>query len=266
MMRRSTAQALHRIARLDERGAFGMINLFPDDWRAATLVGRIDLGHGPTPVVIRQGRVQDVSRVQPTVSSLLNHWDPGVRGTDLGDAEQLGLRPAWDAPAAAPRLLSPVDLHCVKAAGVTFAVSTIERVIEERARGDAAKAHEFRQTLKQRVGSDLQAIVPGSESAARLKSALIVDGLWSQYLEVAIGPDAEIFTKTPPLASVSSAPNASVSSAASRAASALPMLQTSEERPSGRGKSASGPLCRNRCHAVRWCGFAVRTCATSASW
>jgi len=179
-----------------------MINLLPDDWRAATLVGRIDRGAGPTPVVIRQGRVQDVSRVQPTVSSLLNHWDPGIRGTDLGDAEQLGLRPTWDAQAGSPRLLSPVDLQCVKAAGVTFAVSTIERVIEERARGDAARAHEFRQTLKQRVGSDLQAIVPGSESAARLKSALIADGLWSQYLEVAIGPDAEIFTKTPPLASV----------------------------------------------------------------
>jgi fumarylacetoacetate (FAA) hydrolase family protein len=179
-----------------------MINLFPDDWRTATLVGRVDLGQGPSPVVIRQGRVQDVSGVQPTVSSLLNHWDPGIRGVDLGEATQLGLRPAWDASVAAPRLLSPVDLQCVKAAGVTFAVSTIERVIEERARGDAAKAHEFRQTLKQRVGSDLQAIVPGSESAARLKSALITDGLWSQYLEVAIGPDAEIFTKTPPLASV----------------------------------------------------------------
>jgi fumarylacetoacetate (FAA) hydrolase family protein len=179
-----------------------MNKLFPDDWRAATLIGRIDLGVGPTPIVIRDGRAQDVSGVHPTVSSLLNHWDPGIRGSDLGDAGQLGLRPAWDGTAGSPRLLSPVDLQCVKAAGVTFAVSTIERVIEERARGDAARAHEFRQALKQRVGADLQAIVPGSESAARLKRALITDGLWSQYLEVAIGPDAEIFTKSPPLASV----------------------------------------------------------------
>jgi fumarylacetoacetate (FAA) hydrolase family protein len=179
-----------------------MINLFPEDWRAATLVGRIDLGQGPTPVVLRHGRVLDVSRIQPTVSGLLNSWDGGVRGIDLGDPEELGLRPAWASPARAPRLLAPVDLQCVKAAGVTFAVSTIERVIEERARGDAAKAHEFRQMLQQRVGSDLRSIKPGSEDAARLKSALIQDGLWSQYLEVAIGPDAEIFTKAPPLASV----------------------------------------------------------------
>jgi fumarylacetoacetate (FAA) hydrolase family protein len=179
-----------------------MSTLFPEDWLAATLVGRIDLGQGPSPIVIRHGRVMDVSRVQPTVSGLLNAWDPGVRGVDLGNAAELGLRAAWTSPSLSVRLLAPVDLQCVKAAGVTFAVSTIERVIEERARGDAAKAHEIRRTLQQRVGTNLGSIVPGSEDAARLKSALIVDGLWSQYLEVAIGPDAEIFTKAPPLASV----------------------------------------------------------------
>jgi fumarylacetoacetate (FAA) hydrolase family protein len=179
-----------------------MNNLLPNDWRAATLVGRIDLGPGPTPIVVRHGRVLDVSRVQPTVSGLLNAWDAGVRGVDLGDLEELGLRAAWTLPAPSVRLLAPVDLQCVKAAGVTFAVSTIERVIEERARGDAAKAHDVRQMLQQRVGTDLRSIVPGSAEAARLKSALIADGLWSQYLEAAIGPDAEIFTKAPPLASV----------------------------------------------------------------
>jgi fumarylacetoacetate (FAA) hydrolase family protein len=179
-----------------------MNHLLPDDWRAATLVGRIDLGDGPTPIVIRRGRVLDVSRVQPTVSGLLNAWDADLPGADLGPIEDLGLGTAWAGTAPSVRLLAPVDLQCVKAAGVTFAVSTIERVIEERARGDALKAHQFRQTLQQRVGGDLQSIVPGSEGAARLKSALILDGLWSQYLEVAIGPDAEIFTKAPPLASV----------------------------------------------------------------
>jgi fumarylacetoacetate (FAA) hydrolase family protein len=133
---------------------------------------------------------------------LLNGWYAGVRGVDIGNPEELGLRPAWSQAVPSVRLLAPIDLQCVKAAGVTFAVSTIERVIEERARGDAAKAHEVRQLLQQRVGTDLRSIVPGSADAARLKSALIADGLWSQYLEVAIGPDAEIFTKAPPLSSV----------------------------------------------------------------
>jgi fumarylacetoacetate (FAA) hydrolase family protein len=100
------------------------------------------------------------------------------------------------------RLLSPFDLQCVKASGVTFAVSAVERVIEERARGDAARADELRTSLRERVGADLAAVRPGSDTAMRLKQALIADGFWSQYLEVAIGPDAEIFTKGPPLSSV----------------------------------------------------------------
>jgi fumarylacetoacetate (FAA) hydrolase family protein len=90
----------------------------------------------------------------------------------------------------------------VKAAGVTFAVSAVERVIEERARGDADKAQAIRNALAERVGSDIRSVKPGSAEAARLKDALIADGLWSQYLEVAIGPDAEVFTKSPVLSSV----------------------------------------------------------------
>jgi fumarylacetoacetate (FAA) hydrolase family protein len=101
-----------------------------------------------------------------------------------------------------PRLLSPLDLHCIKASGVTFAISAIERVIEERTRGDASRAQTVRESLKQRVGTDIQSVRPGSLEAARLKEALIADGLWSQYLEVAIGPDAEIFTKSPVTSSV----------------------------------------------------------------
>jgi fumarylacetoacetate (FAA) hydrolase family protein len=99
-------------------------------------------------------------------------------------------------------LLAPVDLQAVKAAGVTFAVSAIERVIEERARGDFRLAGEIRDKLEVRIGGGIRSVVPGSEGAALLKQALIEEGLWSQYLEVAIGPDAEIFTKTSPLASV----------------------------------------------------------------
>ena len=99
-------------------------------------------------------------------------------------------------------LLSPIDLHCVKAAGVTFAVSALERVIEERARGDSRVAAEVRGGLEQRIDGSIRSVRPGSTEAATLKAALIEDGMWSQYLEVAIGPDAEVFTKAPPLSTV----------------------------------------------------------------
>jgi fumarylacetoacetate (FAA) hydrolase family protein len=98
--------------------------------------------------------------------------------------------------------LAPIDQQCVKAAGVTFAVSAVERVIEERARGDAQRAEQIRAALSERVGADIASVKPGSEESARLKQALIADGLWSQYLEVAIGPDAEVFTKAPILSAV----------------------------------------------------------------
>ncbi len=178
-----------------------MFDVLPLDWRDATLVGRLDRGDGPTPIVVSAGRVIDVSSAAPTVSSLLESWRGAPSGRDLGDISELGLKPAW-VGADLPRLLAPIDLQCVKAAGVTFAVSAVERVIEERARGDYARAQAIRDTLKDRVGSDIRAAKPGSPQAARLKAALIADGLWSQYLEVAIGPDAEIFTKSPILSSV----------------------------------------------------------------
>jgi fumarylacetoacetate (FAA) hydrolase family protein len=167
------------------------------------LVGRLDFGHGPTPVLIRNGRMEDVSGTAPTVSVLMDAWaDASIDGRTLGEVEGFGFQRAWDSGARDRQLLSPVDLQCVKAAGVTFAVSAVERVIEERARGDATKAQGIRDALKERVGADLRAVKPGSDEAAKLKAALIADGLWSQYLEVAIGPDAEIFTKCPVLASV----------------------------------------------------------------
>lgn len=178
-----------------------MTEFLPRDWREAILVGRLDLGTGPTPILIRDGRVWDVSQSAPTVAALLDGWTGSAAGRDLGELADLNLKPAWDGQGRA-RLLAPLDLQCIKAAGVTFAVSAVERVIEERARGDSSKAQGIRNTLKERVGSDLRAVKPGSPQAAKLKSALIADGLWSQYLEVAIGPDAEIFTKAPVLSSV----------------------------------------------------------------
>ncbi|MFN3582633.1 fumarylacetoacetate hydrolase family protein [Phenylobacterium sp.] len=166
----------------------------PADWTTATLVGRILTRAGPTPVLCRNGRLFDVSRGSPTVADLMNAWPVEIAGRDLGLIQDFDFE--------AQPLLAPIDLQCVKAAGVTFAVSAVERVIEERARGDAAKAEEIRGALRDRVGADIRSVVPGTEEAARLKAALIADGLWSQYLEVAIGPDAEIFTKAPVLSAV----------------------------------------------------------------
>ncbi len=131
-------------------------------------------------------------------------WNDTIpAGDDLGPLEQLPLSAAFNGGASSStRLLAPVDLQCVKACGVTFAVSAVERVIEERARGDYAKAQSIRDALGERVGADIRSVKPGSATAVRLKEALIADGLWSQYLEVAIGPDAEVFTKSPVLSSV----------------------------------------------------------------
>ena len=172
------------------------VAMLPDDVAQATLAGRLLLGEGPTPVLIRGGAVEDVSHIAPTVADLMELDDlVCVQGRHLFSLEAL-----FDLPETA--FLAPIDLQAVKAAGVTFAVSAIERVIEERARGDYRAAGAIRDKLEGRIGGGIRSVVPGSEAAAELKQALIDEGLWSQYLEVAIGPDAEIFTKTSPLASV----------------------------------------------------------------
>ena len=167
-------------------------DLLPIDSGDATLVGRILTEDGPTPVLVRDGQLLDLSGMAPTVSDLLESIEPGAPlrpGKSLGAIE-------------GATLLSPIDLQCIKASGVTFAVSALERVIEERARGDAAQANDIRTQIQTRIGADLRTVKPGSAEAAKLKAVLIGDGLWSQYLEVAIGPDAEIFTKSPVLSSV----------------------------------------------------------------
>jgi fumarylacetoacetate (FAA) hydrolase family protein len=172
--------------------------MLPADVRAALLIGRIMLPEGPTPVIVRDGKVHDVSRVAPTVADLLDRGDlSAIDGPEICAAEAL----TADGEGG-PQILSPIDLQCVKAAGVTFAVSAIERVIEERARGDADQAAAVRGDLEARVGGGIRSVKPGSEEAMRLKAALIDGGMWSQYLEVAIGPDAEVFTKAPVLSTV----------------------------------------------------------------
>ena len=184
----------------------------PDDGCAGTLLARVWSTQGPVPgpsvAVVRADGVYDLSATFPTMSGLLDLPDavarvratPGVR---LGSLQDL-LAASWQ-PGATPtqsHLLAPCDLQVVKAAGVTFATSLIERVIEERAGGDPARAQALRAQVEASVGQDLQAVRPGSPQAAALKKLLQEQGLWSQYLEVGIGPDAEVFTKAPVLAAV----------------------------------------------------------------
>jgi fumarylacetoacetate (FAA) hydrolase family protein len=140
-----------------------------------------------------------MSALAPTVAALLEHPEPAaLRGKAIGSLDDFHL----DAPANGGVLLTPIDLQCVKAAGVTFATSAIERVIEEKARGDTRAAAGIREELTERIGTNMRAGKPGSPDAVKLKQVLVEEGLWSQYLEVAIGPDAEIFTKVPVLATV----------------------------------------------------------------
>ncbi|WP_420022323.1 fumarylacetoacetate hydrolase family protein [Brevundimonas subvibrioides] len=176
-----------------------LIDDMPADWREGTFLGRLLLAEGPTPVLLRGGAVFDISATAPTTAQAIARGEPAsLTGTTLGSLDALALHD----DSALPRLLSPLDLQCVKASGVTFAVSAVERVIEERARGNPGAALTIRAALAERVGSDLSAVKPGSSEAEALKAVLIEEGLWSQYLEVAIGKDAEIFTKAPVLATV----------------------------------------------------------------
>jgi fumarylacetoacetate (FAA) hydrolase family protein len=171
-----------------------LAELLPADWREGHFLGRVQTAQGPSPILVVGGEVYDMSHVAPTVSQLVEMLPlSAAGGVILGSLDQLDLP-----------LLSPIDLQCVKAAGVTFATSTLERVIEERARGDAGKAQEIRARIEARVGGSIRSVVPGSAEAEALKELLLADGLWSQYLEVAIGPYAEVFTKAPVLATVGS--------------------------------------------------------------
>ncbi|AUA55999.1 Fumarylacetoacetate (FAA) hydrolase family protein [Achromobacter spanius] len=183
-------------------------NSLPVDLAGALLVGRVWRPapiDGPSVVVVRNGEVIDITAVAPTVSDLLDRPDrvalaKSAKGESLGDVR--ALMDATLQNQGGVRLLAPCDLQPIKAAGVTFAISLLERMIEEEAGGDASRADEIRVRMQALIGSDLSRLRPGSDQAAKLKAELVERGQWSQYLEVGIGPDAEIFSKTPPMASV----------------------------------------------------------------
>jgi fumarylacetoacetate (FAA) hydrolase family protein len=170
-----------------------LIDVLPADFAVGTFIGRALSPDGPCVIAAREGELFDLTADVATVAGAVDRraWHGGE---PLGPVED-GLPPHWS-------LLSPVDLQCIKACGVTFAVSAIERVIEERARGDASRAAQIRGELEDKVGTGIRSVVPGSDEAAALKAALIAADMWSQYLEVAIGPDAEVFSKSPVLSSV----------------------------------------------------------------
>ena len=152
--------------------------------------------------------VEDITAAGPTSAELLNTKDPVARIGEADGKAICGIGELLDNSRPGrrdknlPYLLAPVDLQVIKASGVTFTASLMERVIEEQARGEAARAEQIRDDLGAEIGADLSQVRPGSEAAARLKEALVARGLWSQYLEVGIGPDAELFTKAPVLSAV----------------------------------------------------------------
>jgi len=183
----------------------------PDDGTAGTLIGRCWVGGaqgGPAVVAVRSDGVFDVSERFVTVSDLLDESDParavqataGRRLGALADVVRNTGRARRDANTS--YLLAPIDLQVIKAAGVTFATSLLERVIEEQAKGDPSRAEAVRGEVQAAIGTNLAAVKPGSAQAAALKTALQSRGLWSQYLEVGIGPDAEVFTKAPLLSAL----------------------------------------------------------------
>ncbi len=185
----------------------------PRDAGSATLVGRAWLPGGkhpgPSVVAVRAGQVFDITSAAPTMTELVNASDPVKLARTEKGARKIG-------PVAAllknsvpdgrdetrPWLLAPCDLQAVKAAGVTFASSMLERVIESKAKGDPCLQETLRAELTREIGADLSKVKPGSAAAEKLKAALVARDLWSPYLEVGIGPYAEIFTKTAPMASV----------------------------------------------------------------
>lgn len=176
----------------------------------ATFAGRVHdpAAGGPSPVRIDADGVHDLSRTFPTMRAITERDEPAsavadAPGERLCSVEEL-VANSWhgDSRPDLPRLLCPFDLHVVKAAGVTFVTSMIERVIEERALGDRASADTVRDALAGVIDGALVSLQPGSPEAAEVRRVLVAEGLWSQYLEVGIGPDAEIFTKSPVLASL----------------------------------------------------------------
>jgi fumarylacetoacetate (FAA) hydrolase family protein len=187
----------------------GLAASLPEDGTSGTLIARVWLpGTEPGPILalLRGESVHALS--VPTSAELMDVHDPaaeahGAVRERLGSIREILANSALGPrDPGIPHFLAPIDLQAIKAAGVTFMRSLLERVIEEQAKGDPSSAERVRQTLAREIGADLTSVRPGSESALRLKQALIARGLWSQYLEVGIGPDAEIFTKAQPMSAV----------------------------------------------------------------
>jgi fumarylacetoacetate (FAA) hydrolase family protein len=181
----------------------------PSDFERALLVGRVHVqSAGALLVQVRPDGVFDLSPLAATCSELLELPSLALamrkcKGERLGATQEVLANSAFDArDPALPWFLAPCDLQAIKAAGVTFVASMLERVIEEQARGDASRAESVRQAVVAVIGDNLSAVKPGSPEAMRLKEVLIAQGVWSQYLEVGIGPDAEIFTKSQPMSAV----------------------------------------------------------------
>ena len=198
-------------------------NTLPADADRAALAGRVwrpDLA-GPSVVKLQGDTVIDVTATFPTMRDLCETADPATAlraadGESLGSlADLLANSSAASRNDSKPWLLAPVDLQAVKAAGVTFAVSMLERVIEEKARGNPAAAAAIRTEIGKLIGDDLSKLKPGSPEAMKLKEVLIAQNSWSQYLEVGIGPDAEIFTKAPPMSAVGTGADAGLHPASS---------------------------------------------------
>jgi len=190
------------------------ISVLPADVADALLVGRVWRGapvNGPSVIVVRGGQVFDITALAPTVADLFERTDlldiaRHGAGEALGPVtalieHALGDKKTGD-ESGKLALLAPCDLQPIKACGVTFAISLLERVIEEQAGGDASRAETIRAELQRTIGSDLSTIKPGSPEAMALKRAFIERGAWSQYMEVGIGADAEVFSKSQPMSSV----------------------------------------------------------------
>ena len=192
------------------RNQMTVAKALPSDADRALLAGRVwrpDVG-GPSVVVVRGDRLFEISRAVATMRDLCETADPArlvrqVDGEPIGRlAEVLENTPEATRDDGKPWLLAPIDLQAIKAAGVTFARSMLERVIEEQAKGSPEKAAALRAQVEKLLGGDLRRLKPGSSQALALKQTLIEQGAWSQYLEVGIGEDAEIFTKAQPMSAV----------------------------------------------------------------
>ena len=193
----------------------------PTDAYAGALAGRVwrpDV-NGPGVVAVKEEGVFDISAAFPTMRDLCEAPSPtqalrAAEGRRVGALKDiLAHTPRDRRVSGGPHLLAPIDLQAIKAAGVTFAQSLLERVIEERARGSREGAAKAREEIVRVLGDDLSALKPGSPAAMQLKAALVEAGAWSQYLEVGIGPDAEVFTKSQPMSAVGTGDDAGFHSA-----------------------------------------------------